>query len=68
MEVFELFSRRSDKHVAHEKSMVGTSTDNTDADSVALVPSSVTIDNIDAVSCVEVVNGTFAVDFPDLYR
>jgi len=48
--------------------VVGTSTDNTNADSVALVPSSITIDDIDAISCVEVVNGTFTVDFPDLQR
>jgi len=68
VEVLELFSCGSDKHVAHEKSMVGTSTDNTDADSVALVPSGVTIDNVDAVSRVKVVDGTFAVDFPHLYR
>lgn len=46
--------------------MVGTSADDTDAYPVALVPSSKSIDDIDAVSGVEVVNGTFTVDAPDL--
>lgn len=47
--------------------MVGTSADDTDADSVAGVPSCVTIDNVDTVPGVEVVDGTFTVDTPDLY-
>lgn len=46
--------------------MVCTSTDDSDSDSVALVPSCVTIDNVDTVSGVQVVDGTFSVDLPDL--
>ena len=66
VEVVELLTSRADKHVAHEQSMVGTGTDNTDADAVALVPAGETIDNVDTVASVEVVNSTLTVDTPDL--
>jgi hypothetical protein len=66
MEVFKLFPRGSDQHVAHEESMVGASAHHADAYPVALVPASVSINDIDAVSGVEVINGTFTVDAPDL--
>jgi hypothetical protein len=46
--------------------MVSTRADNTDVDAVALVPAGETIDNVDAVTSVEVVDGTLAVDTPDL--
>lgn len=46
--------------------MVCTSADNADLDPVTLIPTCETIDDIDAASCVEVVDGTFAVDTPDL--
>jgi hypothetical protein len=46
--------------------MVGTSTDDTDADAVTLVPAGETIDNIDTVASVEVVDSTLTVDTPDL--
>lgn len=68
VEVLKLRPLRSDEHVSHEEGMVGTGADNTNVDSVSLVPSCVTVDDVDSVSCVEVVNGTFSVDFPDLYR
>lgn len=66
MEVLQVFSLRSDEHVAHEESMVGTSTDNPDSDAVLLVPSCEAVDDIDAVSCVQVINSSLSVDFPDL--
>jgi hypothetical protein len=66
VEVLELRSLRADKHVAHEEGVVGTRADDADLDLVLLVPSCVTVDNVDAVPCVEVVNGSLAVDLPDL--
>lgn len=66
MEAFQLLSRRTDQHVTHEEGMVGSGAYNADAYSVALIPTSVTVDNIDAIPSVEVVNGTLAVDTPDL--
>ena len=48
--------------------MVCTSANNTDSDSVALVPSGIAIDNIDSVPGVQVINSTLAVDSPDLRR
>lgn len=66
VEVLELLTRRADKHVAHEESMVGAGADDTDADTVLLVPAGVTIDDVDAVTGVEVIDGTLAVDLPDL--
>ena len=66
MEVFELFSCRSDQHVAHEEGMVGASANHTDAYPVALVPAGEAIDDVDAFSGVEKVDGTLTVDAPDL--
>lgn len=66
MEVLQLLAAGPDEHVAHEESMVGTSADNTDVDAVALVPAGVAIDNVDAVAGVEVVDGTLAVNTPNL--
>jgi len=67
VEVLKLFSAWADKHVPHEKSMVGAGTDNADVDSVSGVPSCVTVNDVDAVSGVEVVDSTFSVDFPCLF-
>ena len=66
MESLEFLSRWADQHVAHEKSVVGASANDSDPDSVAFVPSRETIDNVYAITGVEVVNGTFAINTPDL--
>ena len=66
VEALKLLGRGADKHVAHEQSVVGARADNTDADTVALIPAGVTIDDIDAVAGVEVVDSTLTVDTPDL--
>ena len=66
VEVLQLLAAGPDEHVAHEESMVGTSADNTNVDAVALVPAGETIDNVDAVAGVEVVDSTLAVDTPHL--
>jgi len=68
VEVFEIFGIGADKHVAHEESMVSAGADNADLDAVFLIPSCETVDDINAISSVEVVNGTFAVDSPYLSR
>lgn len=52
VEGLQLFSRRPDEHVAHEEGMVGTGTDDTNADSVAFIPAGVSVNNIDTVPCV----------------
>jgi hypothetical protein len=46
--------------------MVGTGADNTHPDAVALVPAGEAIDDVDAVSGVEVINCSLTVDSPDL--
>lgn len=66
MEMLELLPVGSDKHVAHEQSMVGTCADNTDVDAVAFIPASITVDHVDAISCVEIVDCSLSVDSPDL--
>jgi hypothetical protein len=66
VEVFQLLSRWSDQHVTHEESVIGASAHHADAYPVALVPAGKSIDDVDAVPGVEVVNGTFTVDSPDL--
>ena len=62
----EIFSIRSDEHVAHEQGVVGASTNDPDLDSVFLVPSCESIDNVYAVSRIKIIDGSFAVDPPDL--
>lgn len=66
MEVLQLLSRRADQHVAHEESVIRAGAHDTDADPVALVPSCEAVDDVDALAGVEVVDGTLAVDAPDL--
>jgi hypothetical protein len=66
LEVLQLLLGGADQHVAHEESMVGTSADNADAYPVALVPAGESIDDVDAVAGVEVVDSTLTVDAPDL--
>lgn len=46
--------------------MVSTGADHSHIDAVALVPAGKAINDIDAVSGVEVVESTFAVDMPNL--
>ena len=46
--------------------MVSSGADNADADAIPLIPTGIAIDDIDAVSGVEVVDSAFSVDFPDL--
>jgi hypothetical protein len=48
--------------------MIGTGADDAHADAVLLVPASESINNIDTVAGVEVVDGTLAVNFPDLFE
>jgi hypothetical protein len=66
VEVLKLLTSRADQHVAHEQGVVGASADNANANTVALIPASITIDDIDAVTGVEVVDSTLTVDTPDL--
>jgi hypothetical protein len=46
--------------------MVGAGADDPHADSVALVPAGKTVNDIYPVAGVEIINGAFAVDSPDL--
>ena len=46
--------------------MVSPSADNANAYPVAFVPASKSVDDVDTVPCVQVINSTFTVDAPDL--
>jgi hypothetical protein len=46
--------------------MVGTGTDDSDIDPVFLVPTGVSVDNIDSIPSVEVIYGSFTIDLPYL--
>jgi hypothetical protein len=48
--------------------MVGAGADDANADAVLLVPSRVTVNDVDPIPRVEVVNSTLAVDLPDLFE
>jgi len=47
--------------------MVGTRADDANLDAVLLVPAGIAVDDVDAIPGVEVVDGTLAVDLPDLF-
>ena len=64
--MLQLFPRRTDEHIPHEKCMVRSCADDSDVDSVAFIPSSKTIDDVNAIPCVQVIDSAFSVDFPDL--
>ena len=65
--MLKLFPRWPDEHVIHEERMVGTSTNDPYVDSVAFIPAGESIDNIDAVASVQVVDRSFSVNAPDLH-
>lgn len=46
--------------------MVGSGADDADIDAVSLIPSCEAVDDVDAIPCVQVVDGALSVDFPDL--
>ena len=48
--------------------MVSPGADNTDVESVSLIPASESVDDIDAAPGVEVVDGPLSIDAPDLQR
>ena len=64
--MLQLISRRPNQHVAHEESVVGTGADDPHPDPVAHIPAREAVDDVDAIPGVEVVDGTFTVDPPDL--
>lgn len=66
VEVLELLGCRADQHVTHEQGMVGTGADDTDIDTIALVPAGKTVNDVDTIPGVEIVDGTLTVDSPDL--
>ena len=46
--------------------MIGSGADDPNTDTVLLIPSGKAIDNIDAIPGVQVINGSFSIDLPDL--
>lgn len=66
MEGLEFLPGRSDEHIAHEKRMVSSCADDTDIDPVSFVPSCVSVNHVNTISRVEVVDGALSVDFPNL--
>ena len=57
-EVFlKLFFSRFDEHVGHEKGVVGPCADDSDTDSFFQVEASVTVDDVESLSGVEIVSG-----------
>ena len=46
--------------------MIGPGAEETDAESVSLIPAGESIDNVEASPGVEIVNGEFSINTPDL--
>ena len=66
MKVVQFFPRWADEHVSHEQGMVGSGADNSNIDPIAFVPAGITVNHINTVSGVQIINCTFPVDFPHL--
>ncbi len=66
--MLEIFGIRANEHVTHEESMVSASAYDSDLDAVFLVPSCKTVDDVNTISCVEVVDGSFTIDSPNLFK
>lgn len=64
--MLEFLLGRADQHVAHEEGVISARADDAHADPVALIPACKAVDDVDAIPGVEVVDGTLAVDAPDL--
>lgn len=64
--MLQLLPRWAYEHVPHEQSMVGTGADNTNIDSVALIPSGISIDNVYTISRVQIIYRTLPIYLPDL--
>ena len=68
MEGLELFPIRSYEHISHEQGMIGTGADDSNIDSVSLIPASEAIDDINSIPGVEIVDSAFSDNSPDLPR
>ena len=66
VEMDKLLSGWPDEHVAHKERMVGAGADHANIDPVLLIPSRKTVDDVDTIASVQVVDSTLSVDFPDL--
>ncbi len=65
--MLQLFPRWPDEHVAHEERMIGSSTDNSHTDPVSLIPTGISVNDIDSVAGIQIVDRAFSVDPPDLW-
>jgi hypothetical protein len=45
--------------------MIGSCTDDTNLNSVAWIPASISVKDVNATASIEVIDGTFTIDFPD---
>ena len=68
MEVLKFFTIGSNKHVAHEKSVIGTSADDSNLNLVILIPSCKAIDNVDPISRIKIINCPLTINSPDLLK
>ncbi len=66
--MLQLFALGPNEHVTHEEGMVGACADNSDIDPILLIPAGIAVDNIDSIAGVEVVDGSFAIDLPNLKK
>ena len=65
-EMLQLLSRRTNKHIPHEQGMVSSGADDSNIDPVSFIPACESIDDIDAIASIQVVDSSFPVDLPDL--
>jgi len=64
--MLQFTSIRTNEHISHEESVVGTSAHDSDLNSIFFIPSCIAVNDVDAIPCVQVIDSTFSVDSPYL--
>ena len=66
METLELLPRGSNEHVSHEEGMIRSGANDANVDAIPFVPSCKTVDDVNSIPGVKVVDSALSIDFPDL--
>ena len=64
--MLKFFSGRPNEHVSHEQRVVGSCTNDPYPNPVPLVPTGISVNDIDTIPSIQVVNSSFPVNLPYL--
>lgn len=66
VKMLQLLRSRADEHVSHKQGMIRPGAYDSNIDSIMLIPSGISIHDVDAVPGVQVINSSLSIDSPDL--